>query len=311
MSVTEIAAETADTVARIRDVLDRAEAGAALHARAVDGPGEVCLDADAVCVAASTYKVAVLLELGCQMAAGEVDLTSRVRVPGSRRSIGPTGISAMLDDVEVSVRDLALLMMQVSDNTATDVLQELVGTDRITRRIAGLGLARTSFPSDCAALVGDAQEELGGRPDKMGREELRRAVAKSPSIAGRTGNTTTPREMTTMLSMIWRDEAGPPEACEEVRRIMRLQYAPHRLSTAYRDGPDIAGKTGTFYGGIRNEIGIVDFGDDERYAVAVYLRQWEPDLRDGRADAAIGAVARLAVDHLRGVRDDRAGGGSS
>lgn len=101
------------------------------------------------------------------------------------------------------------------------------------------------------------------------------------------------------VSAAWRDEAGPAEACEEVRRIMAQQYAPHRLSTAYRDGPAIAGKTGTFHGGIRNEVGVVDFGDGDRYAVAVFLRQHEYDLRDGAADSVIGEVARLAIDHLR------------
>ncbi|TDC10340.1 hypothetical protein E1267_04770 [Nonomuraea longispora] len=80
------------------------------------------------------------------------------------------------------------------------------------------------------------------------------------------------------------------------------EYAPHRLSTAYRDGPKIAGKTGTFYGGVRNEVGVVDFGGGEEYAVAIFLRQHDFDLRDARADAAIGAVARLLVDRLRSTR---------
>lgn len=283
----------------IAAALRRAGTDAALHVRPVDGPGEVALNADAVSVAASTYKIAVLLELACQAAEGTLSLTARQRVPAGRRSLGPTGISAMLDDVDLSLRDLALLMMQVSDNTATDVVQEVVGTDRITERLKGLGLSRTSFPHDCAKLVGDVLDEFGGYPHEMDRAQLRAAVAGSPSIAGTVGNTTTPRDMTTLVSAIWRDEAGPAAACEEVRRIMAQQYAPHRLSTAYRDGPAIAGKTGTFHGGIRNEVGVVDFGGDDRYAVAVYLRQHEYDLRDGAADAVIGEAARLAVDHLR------------
>ncbi|TDE13996.1 serine hydrolase [Jiangella asiatica] len=285
----------------IAAVLGRAGTSAALHARPVDGPGEVALNADSVSVAASTYKISVLLELACQAAEGTLSLTSRLRVPADRRSLGPTGISAMLDDVELSLRDLALLMMQISDNTATDVVQELVGTDRIAARLAALGLTGTSFPHDCARLVGDVLDDLGAYPDELSRDELRRALDASPSIAGTTGNITTPRDMTTLVSAIWRDEAGPAQACEEVRRVMLQQYAPHRLSTAYRDGPVIAGKTGTFHGGIRNEVGVVDFGGGERYAVAVYLRQHEYDVRDGRADAAIGEVARLAIDHLRGA----------
>jgi beta-lactamase class A len=81
---------------------------------------------------------------------------------------------------------------------------------------------------------------------------------------------------------------------------MTRQFAPHRLSTAYPDGPMIAGKTGTFWGGIRNEVGVVDFRDGDRFAVAVFVRQHGYDLRDAKADAVIGEVARLAIDHLRG-----------
>lgn len=289
-----------DVTDDITAALARAGTEAALHVRPVDAPGpEVALNADAVSVAASTYKIAVLLELVCQATDGTLSLTTRVRVPADRRSIGPTGISAMLDDVELSLRDLALLMMQVSDNTATDVVQEVVGTGNIADRLAALGLTGTSFPHDCAKLVGDVLDDLGAYPDELTREQLVRALDASPSIAGTTGNVTTPRDMTTLVSAIWRDEAGPAEACEEARRIMGQQYAPHRLSTAYRDGPAISGKTGTFHGGIRNEVGVVDFGDGERYAVAVFLRQHEYDLRDGKADAVIGEVARLAIEHLR------------
>ncbi|WP_165974810.1 serine hydrolase [Nonomuraea deserti] len=290
------------TIEQAREALAAAGATGTFHARHVGGGAELALDADAVQVAASTYKVAVLLEVACQAVAGELSLTRRVRVPGDVRSPGPSGISSMLDEVELSVRDLALLMMQVSDNTATDVLQEIVGTARIAARLDALGIRDTTVRLDCAGLIAEIIDDLDGDPLNEDRDALGAAVAASPALAGTTGNTTTARDMTTLLSLIWRDEAGPPEACEEVRRVMLQQYAPHRLSTAYRDGPKIAGKTGTFYGGVRNEVGVVDFGDGEEYAVAIFLRQHEFDLRDGRADAAIGAVARLLVDHLRSTR---------
>ena len=65
----------------------------------------------------------------------------------------------------------------------------------------------------------------------------------------------------------------------------------------------ISGKTGTFHGGIKNEVGVVDFGEGDAYAVAVFVRQHDVDLRDSAADAVIGTVARIAIDDLRvGVR---------
>lgn len=297
----------------IHDICERAQVDVRVHARSLDGTREWGLEPNSICVTASTYKVAVLLELACQYDEGRLSPTQRVRVSHDTRSVGPTGISSMVDDVELSLRDLALLMMQVSDNTATDVVQELVGTERISVRLAGLGLADTTIRLDCAGLVAEAIADLGGtlspseaegiknpaNPFGLAPQAYRAAVAASKSINGLSGNTTTPRDMTTLLSLIWRDEAGSPEACAEVRRIMAQQYAPHRLSTAYNDGPSIAGKTGTFWGGIANEVGVIDFGGSEAYAIAVFLRNRDFGMRNGRGNHAIGQVARVVIDQLR------------
>lgn len=300
----------------LRDALEQAGASASLHIRDVDDPTrEVGIEPDRICVTASTYKIAVLLEVACQADEGTLALTDRIRIPADEHRHG-NGTSAMRDEIDLSVRDLALLMMQISDNTATDTLQALVTTERITERLAALGLQHTVIRLNCAALIAEMTRDLGGDPDDpgihsdlqggdplgLGHEGIVAALAASPALAGKTGNTSTARDMSELVSLIWRDEAGPAVACAEVRRIMVQQCAPHRLSAAYPDGPLIAGKTGTFWGGIRNEVGVVEFAPDERYAVAVFLRQDGYSLRDSRADAAIGAVARIGIDHLRALR---------
>jgi beta-lactamase class A len=218
----------------------------------------------------------------------------------------------MLDEVEMSVRDLAFLMMSVSDNTATDVLQALVGTDRINERLRALGINSTYIRDDCASLLAEVIADLGGDPTlpvpesstpanpfELDDAALREAITTSPALTGKTGNTSTPRDITTLLSLIWSDRAGSPEACAEVRRIMGLQFAPHRLSTAYGDGPSISGKTGTLVGGITNEAGVIDFGNGEAYAVAVFLRKHDFSLRNAAGDRAVGDLARLVIDSLR------------
>jgi beta-lactamase class A len=107
--------------------------------------------------------------------------------------------------------------------------------------------------------------------------------------------------MTTLLSMIWRDEAGDAAACAEVRRIMALQVWPHRLSSGFPDGVTVAGKTGTLPG-IRNEVGVVTYPDGGRYAVAVFTRAHTYEGQRPEIDAAIGTAARLAVEEIRRTR---------
>jgi beta-lactamase class A len=293
-----------DPAERVRAVLEAADADGAVHVRRIGGTQRFALAADRPVPSASVFKILVLLEFACQVAAGTLSPTTRIRVPAGEHTMGPTGLSVLRDDVEMSARDLAVLMMQISDNTATDVVQRLVGTASVARRVAALGLTATVVEHDCRDLLALLVDELGGDPDVLDTlhaldvDERARVLAVSPSLRAECGNRTTAREMTALLELIWRDEAGPARACAETRRVMGLQHAPHRLSTAYGDGPVISGKTGTLVG-VRNEVGVIDFGEGEQYAVAVFLRGRAHAHRDPAVDRAIGQVARIVVDALR------------
>ena len=285
---------------RLGSVLDGIGEGW-VHAIDIDRGIEVGVGSDHPVVTASTFKVFVLLEVVLQAAEGKLSLTDRVRVPADRRTMGPTGLSVMRDDIDISVRDLAFWMMCVSDNTATDVLQELVGTDNVNARLASLGLTVSYVQDDCHALLSTFVEDLGIPPGGNLRnvELTPELAARNRALNAATTNRTTPREITDLLARIWRDEAGPPDAMAEVRRIMALQVWPHRLQAGFEEGIAVSGKTGTLLGGIRNETGVVEYPDGGRYAVAVYLRARRPESRQIETDLAIGSLARIAVDALR------------
>lgn len=287
----------------IADVFASAGARGYLHVREVDGidPSEIVVDADEPVVAASVFKIPVLVELTRRWAEGGLDPTARVRVPADRRTLGPTGLSVLLDDVEMSQRDLAVSMMSVSDNTATDVLLEVLGgVEPVNATMAALGLDRTVLVGDCDVLLSTLLEDIGhpaGEPiPPYGRIPRERLDACRSLQAAQT-NRTTPRDTTTLLSMIWNDEAGPPEACAEMRRILALQVWPHRLTSGFDETDLVAAKTGTLPG-IRNEAGVVVREDGRRFAVAVFTVADDYDVRRPRIDAAIGTTARMAVDTL-------------
>jgi beta-lactamase class A len=78
-----------------------------------------------------------------------------------------------------------------------------------------------------------------------------------------------------------------------------LQVWPHRLASGFPfDDVRVAGKTGTLPT-VRNEIGVVEYPDGGRYAVAVCTRSASTAFTLPAADAVIGTAARLAVEHLR------------
>jgi beta-lactamase class A len=281
-------------------IFDAANTTGYVHGRDVDGDDAVGIRSDEPVVLASVFKIPVLLELCRRSAAGELDPTERVRVTSADRVLGPTGLSVVLDDVELSWRDLAYLMMSVSDNTATDVIMRRLGLGRIQATLAELGLQKTKLVGDCADLLGTFEEDVGvALTPGLRYEDIDPAkLSVWRSIDPERTSCTTPEEITRLLGLIWRDEAGTPEACAEARRIMYLQVWPHRLTSGFPDALRLGAKTGTLPG-IRNEAGVVEFPDGKRYAVAVFTRARTFVDRQPEVDAAIGKAARVAVDALR------------
>jgi beta-lactamase class A len=270
------------------------------HGRDIDTGREVGLDSDEAVVLASTFKIAVLVELARQADAGAIDFTDRIVVPASRRTDGPTGLSVMLDDAELSVRDLAFWMMSVSDNTATDVLMErLGGADAVNATMSALGLTHTHLIGDCKFLLDELGAQLGLTDGARGWQDLDDVVLHGCAGLQAAGSSrSTPREIAELLTLIWTDRAASAESSAEMRRIMRLQVWPHRLTSGFPDGVAIAAKTGTLPG-IRNEAGVVETPDGGRYAVAVFTRAQTFAYRLPAVDAAIGTAGRLLVEALK------------
>ncbi|MGI8624842.1 MAG: serine hydrolase [Solirubrobacteraceae bacterium] len=288
---------------RIAATFRAAGVSGTVHAFDLASGRELELDAAAPVVMASVFKVPLVLALHREHAAGRLDLATRVHV--GERTPGATGIGAMADPVDISLRDLAYLAIGVSDNAAADVLFDAVGDAAVGAVAAELGLTRTAIPDRCrdmaAALLADTgvttpealQDALIADPGLLHRQRVR-----DPSRTNRS----TAREMSALLQAIWQDRAATREACEAVRRLMRLQVWPHRLASGFPDaGMTIAGKTGTLPG-IRNEIGVVELPDGTSVTIAIFTRSDSAVASLPQADRAIGTAARIAVDALSALR---------
>lgn len=275
-----------------------------LHAIDLDTGRELGVRSDEPVVLASVFKVPLLVAFYRQAAAGLIDPAEPLVLPAGARSAGPTGTAVLLDEVRMSLRDLACLMISVSDNAAADAVFDRVGLDAVRATLAELGLLRTHVDGCCRdmyeSMLGDAGvadlDELWSITDDPGL--LARLRVLDPDHTSRS----TPREMARLMAMIWRDEAAPPAECAQMRRLFGLQVWPHRLASGFPyDDVRVSGKTGTLPT-IRNEIGVVEYPDGGRYAVAVFTRSTVPASVLPRADAVIGTAARLAVERLRSPR---------
>lgn len=100
----------------------RAGCNAALHVLDLTTRAELGLQPDSPVVLASVFKVFIALEFYAQVSANLLDPAERLELRPGEQTAGPTGLSMFSDPVQISLRDLCLQMMSVSDNAATDIL---------------------------------------------------------------------------------------------------------------------------------------------------------------------------------------------
>jgi beta-lactamase class A len=289
---------------RIRAVFDAVGARGFIHVRQIGGPqgAAVDLEADMPVATASVIKILVALAFARRAAEGAIDPTERVLVP-ERLRVGGPGTTGCLDPVEMSLRDLALFMMNVSDNAATDVVWDRAGWPAIGEIITDLGLSATHVRANMATGHMRTVTALGLEHPRDLDAQIERAdeaaVWSLGLIDPERANASTPREVGRLLEAIWTDRAGPPQACAFVRSLMGQQVTTHRLAAGFDvPGVAVAGKTGTLPA-IRNEAGVVAYPDGRRYVAAIFTRAESLADRRPDIDAAIGRAARIAVDHLR------------
>ena len=94
----------------------------------------------------SSIKVPVLIELFRQAEGRPALLRERQRVTATTRTGGSGVIGRFADgSSELSHEDLAVLMIVLSDNTATNLLIDAVGMDNVNRAMASLGAPQTKL----------------------------------------------------------------------------------------------------------------------------------------------------------------------
>ena len=279
-----------------------------VHAARLDGTRETGCQPDRPMVPASVVKVLVAVEVESRMADGRLEATTRVTVGNAERTVGPVGLSLLADPVQVSLRDLSVLMLTLSDNAATDALLAQVGLDAVNATGRRLGLRDTVLASDIGGLIESIAVDVGfedwaayvawrrsGIDVATALTRLSRARALSEDPPTRT----TARDMTTLLRAVWSDEAGPPVACARVRDLMAQQLTRQRIARGFGPGVVVAAKSGGLLGVARNEVGVVTFPEGDAYAVAVLTRSADPTRDERAVDDAIAEAAARAVALLR------------
>ena len=218
---------------------------------------------------ASSIKITVLANLYLQAQQGKLKLTDLYTVQSSDLVADSDIMGGLTPGVtRITLRDLATMMVAVSDNSATNVLIDRVGMANVNAMLDSLGLSHTRL----------RRKMMDVEAAKQGRE-----------------NISTPREMMTLLEDIYRGKLLDKESTAEFFKVL----STNKDSWIPRDLPadvKIANKPGSLEA-VRNDSGIV-FVEGRPYVICV-MTAFLANERDGeQAISKISLAAWRMFDRL-------------
>jgi len=227
---------------------------------------EFFVNGDEIMPQASSIKIAVLAELYLQAQQGKLKLTDEYTVraddlvPGSDIMLGLTpGVTRL------TLRDLATMMVAVSDNSATNVLIDRIGMEGVNSMLESQGLHAT---------------------------RLRRKMMDLKAAGEGRENVSTPREMMVLLDTIYRGKLLSKEMTEDFLKVL----STHKESSLLQGLPDdavAANKPGELEA-VRNDSGIV-LVKNRPYLLCV-MTAYLKDEKEG--SAAIRKIAALTYSYF-------------
>src|SRR5712692_4198713 len=164
------------------------------------------LHADEVLPTASSIKIAILAELYRQAQQGKIKLGDLYTLQSSDLVSG-SGIAGALTPgvTRLTLRDVAALMISVSDNSATNVIIDRIGMENVNTLLDSLGLTHT---------------------------RLRRKMMDVKAAAEGRENIATPREMVTLLEALYRGKVLNKQLTDDFFTLLSVHkesYIPREL----------------------------------------------------------------------------------
>jgi len=225
--------------------------------------------ADEVLPTASSIKIAILAELYRQAQQGKLKLTDLYTLQQSDL-VGGSGIAEALTPgtTRLTIRDVAALMISVSDNSATNIIIGRVGMENVNALLDSLGLTHT---------------------------RLRRKMMDLKAAGEGRENVASPREFMLLLEALYRGKVLNKQFTEDFLKLLSVHkesYIPRELPEDLR----VANKPGELEG-VRNDSGIV-FTGSRPFVISVMTTYLRRERDGGDAIARISTAAYRMFDRL-------------
>lgn len=263
----------------------------------------------------SVYKLPIALAAFDGVDRGALRLDQEVAIGRAELSIAWSPIARAFTGGPRTYTLLQLLehALQLSDNTASDVLLQLVGGPAaVTALLRRHGIEGMRVDRPERELQTDARGLPPFRPEWSQGPALAAAVAALPQARRREAlrayladprDTATPEATARLLARLGRGELLSAASTAALLGILDgTRTGAERLKAGVPPGARVAHKTGTAadvlgIGPAVNDVGIVTLPGGRRIAVAVYLSG--SDRPPAERERSLAEVARAAVEALR------------
>ena len=264
-----------DARQEIEDYADDHEGTAGVYVRDVQGDFGYGVNPDEKFFGASVMKIPLLVAVFRKIDEGEISLEDSVETEAGDWAGGAGWLQWEEPGTPHLVQDYLWMMMTQSDNVATNAMLRLVGGPEYVNEVA---------------------KDLGA-PDTF----LYQKVTSERAAVLELDNTTTPRDMATILGQISNGTAASRESCQEMIEIM----SQNSLQSSIKDGlpEDVeATKKGGWLYKVYAEAGIV-WHEDRPYVIAIFSKHGSEDVEVGKA--LLKGISTAAYKAQDGPKDSK------
>ena len=236
---TIIAVSTAPTLDdKIQNAIKDFSGHVWIYAKNLDTGKDYALRADEQVRTASTIKLAIMAETFHQVAQGKLHWTDEIVLTKQNKQGGSGVLSEFSDGTKIDLQTALHLMVVVSDNTATNLVLDKVGTDNVNAFAESLGLHQTR-----------SLRKIGGGGEA-------KVLDEQPLYKNFGLGVSSPRDMVRLLEMLENGQVVSKEASNEMLNIMKRQQYKDGIGRGLPDTIQSASKSGAL-DRLRSDVGII------------------------------------------------------
>jgi beta-lactamase class A len=213
---TSAAAQTLDE--QVKTTVGSFKGKVSLFAKNLDTGETYSLNADERVRTASTIKIAVMIEAFARVTEGKAKWTDELVLTKEKKVSGSGILGELSDGLRLTLRDGINLMMILSDNTATNLVLDVLTTDAVNARMESLGFKQIKI----MRKVGSGGESIAGKDPENKKFGLGFA---------------TPREMVLVMEKLERGEVISAATSKEMIDLMKREQGRNAIGRSLWNVP--------------------------------------------------------------------------